>query len=151
MSSRRSFLSLLTVSPLALLVRARANPERMEAGITLVPIPRREPGRIAPWAGDPETLGRWRRAPRRLVLESFDETSSQLLHAIRIGSSVDILYDGGSLQCERRTIAPGALFEVEGFSGYYVSGYCHTRRAERTFLLSRLHLAELPGYVKGAA
>ncbi len=145
MSSRRSFLSLLAATPLALLSRAREQAEPDDEIITLVdPDPHTIPGLITPWEGDPDTLARWRRAPRRLILENFDALSAHLLLAIKRGEPVEVVYEGGSLPFGRRTISPGALFEVEGFPGHYVSGYCHTRHAERTFLLSRLRLADLP-------
>jgi hypothetical protein len=137
MSTRRTFLALLTAAPIALLARARG--ERGETS----PEPRPTPPRaaLAPWEGEPDLLARWRRAPRRLVLESAEPVAASLLAAIRAGETVEIIYDGGATPFTRRSVAPGALFEVEGFPGLYLSGYCHHRAAERTFLLSRLRLA----------
>lgn len=89
---------------------------------------------------DPEWLARWLRAPRRLILESDQALTRELILAVRAGSELRIIYYGGSLPGTVRRITPGSLFEVEGFGGIYMAGYCHRRKQERVF---RLDLVEL--------
>lgn len=49
-------------------------------------------------------------------------------------------YHGGTIPAALREVTPGHLYTVEGFPGAYLSGYCHIRHAERTFLVSRIQL-----------
>lgn len=89
---------------------------------------------------DPEWLERWLRAPRLLVLESDDPVIRELLAAARAGHETRIKYYGGSLPGGPRSITPGCVFQVEGFNGVYLSGYCHRKKRERVF---RVDLIEL--------
>ena len=65
-----------------------------------------------------------------------------LLSAIRGNRPVRFRYFGGSCFGADREVTPGLLFTVDGFSGAYLSGYCHTRRAERTFRVERMALED---------
>jgi hypothetical protein len=93
---------------------------------------------IEPWRADADALGRWRRAPRHPILDTVDNRLSVLLTAIEAAEPIEFVYDGGSRPGAARRVTPGALFRVEGFEGVYLSGYCHTRAAERTFQICRI-------------
>jgi hypothetical protein len=82
---------------------------------------------------------------RRPVL-SMPGKSSQplpdlLMEYQRLQQALDILYHApGSLRPEHRRITPLLMEERRG--QVYVTAYCHTRRAQRTFRLDRI---EIPG------
>jgi predicted DNA-binding transcriptional regulator YafY len=85
-----------------------------------------------------EAIARWCRAPRRPVAESDDPQVRSLAVAVRSNQRIRFRYLGGSTPGAAREVSPGFLFTAEGFAGVYFSGYCHTRRAERTFLVARM-------------
>lgn len=132
MTSRRSFLALLGVAPVALLApRALASSSGSTESSRVPP--------VAPWTDDPELLARWRQAQRRLVLESSDATVSRLLQAIHAGERIDVRYSAVSDAGALRALTPGAVFTVEGYPEVYLSAFCHERQAIRTFAVSRMH------------
>lgn len=90
---------------------------------------------VAELIPDPDWLVRWQAANRIPVWESSDATVSALIRAVRLNQSITIRYHGGSAPGEPRVIAPSLVFGCEGFSGVWVSAYCHTRRQQRTFRL----------------
>ena len=79
----------------------------------------------------------WRRSARRPILASEKTTLQPWLQAIRDGQAVTFRYDSGSQPGARRTVTPALLYTVDGFPEVYVSGYCHQRRAERSFAVAR--------------
>jgi predicted DNA-binding transcriptional regulator YafY len=87
----------------------------------------------------PERLALWKRSPRLPVLDSDDPILSRVLLAIREGRSVQFHYCGFTGDTPR-TICPGSVFRVEGFNATYLSGYCFTRKQERTFCIERMTL-----------
>jgi predicted DNA-binding transcriptional regulator YafY len=89
---------------------------------------------------DPEWLVKWRAANRIPVWESSDSTVHTLVRAARLNQSVTIRYHGGSSPDGLRVIAPSLVFACDGFSGAWVSAYCHTRRQQRTFRLDCVSL-----------
>jgi len=97
-----------------------------------------------PWKERGEdALSRWRAAVRRPVVEGEGAELRRLAEAVRRGRRVRFCYWGGNESGERREIAPGMLYTVDGFEGVYLSGYCHTRGAERTFLVARMQGIEV--------
>ena len=89
---------------------------------------------------DPEWLVKWRAAHRIPVWESGDSGIRAIIRAVRLNQSVSIRYHGGSSPGELRVIAPSLVFTCHGFSGAWVSAYCHTRRQQRTFRLDCISL-----------
>lgn len=53
---------------------------------------------------------------------------------------VEIRYYGGSQPGKLRTISPAALFMVKDMPQAYMLAYCHTRQANRTFLVEKVDL-----------
>ena len=94
----------------------------------------------------PEALARWHRAARRPVAGGDDPQVRALAAAARSNRRIRFRYYGGSTPGIEREVSPGLLFTAEGFPGVYFSGYCHLRRAERTFLVARMlrHADSLP-------
>jgi predicted DNA-binding transcriptional regulator YafY len=72
------------------------------------------------------------------VADSDDPQIRNLLASVRSNGRIRFRYLGGSTPGAAREVSPGFLFTAEGFAGVYFSGYCHTRRAERTFLVARM-------------
>jgi predicted DNA-binding transcriptional regulator YafY len=142
--NRRSFLLRSTLAAVALATRAFTR-ESDEEGRRLPRLPEAAKPVLPPepWDEEAEELARWRRAPRLPVLDSTAPELSPLLLAIRTGGAVRFRYFGGSGFGAVREITPGLLFSVAGFPGTYVSGYCHVRRAERTFLVERMRDVEI--------
>jgi hypothetical protein len=95
-----------------------------------------------PWQNDGGSLARWQEAARRPIMDSEAPELRPLLSAIRGNRPVRFRYFGGSCFGVDREVTPGLLFTVDGFAGAYLSGYCHTRRAERTFRIERMALGE---------
>ncbi len=124
---RRRFLALLAWLPIGLRVVGRCAPVRAA-----------EPLPPEPWSMGPEALARWHRAPRRPVADSDDPQIRALAAAVRSNRRIRFRYLGGSTPGAGREVSPGFLFTAEGFPGVYFSGYCHLRRAERTFLVARM-------------
>lgn len=92
-----------------------------------------------PWRTEnADALSRWRAAVRRPVVEGEAAELRLLAEAVRRGRRVCFRYFGGSESGAAREVAPGLLYTVDGFDGVYLSGYCHARRAERTFLVARM-------------
>ncbi|MBE7538081.1 MAG: WYL domain-containing protein [Opitutaceae bacterium] len=125
---RRSFLNFIGLVPLATATCVVANLKATETK----PLP------IEPWRDGPDTLERWRRAPRQPVWESDQPELSLLIEALRKNQRVQFSYFGGSALGDPRVVTPGHLYTVAGFPGHYLSGYCHLRDAERTFLVARM-------------
>jgi hypothetical protein len=119
---RRSFLAILTGGIATPALLGQTHPPRSE-----------------PWNGDPSRLELWKRSPRIPILRLDDAEKSasadlgQLIAATESRRELKFRYFGGSTPGERRQVSPGLLFRVEGFTGIYLSGFCHTRRAERVF------------------
>jgi hypothetical protein len=124
---RRHFLAHLAWLPLGLW-----------AADSRLPLRSADPLPPEPWAMGPEALARWRRAARRPVADSNDPQVHLLAAAVRSNQRIRFSYLGGSTPGAGREISPGLLFSAEGFPGVYLSGYCHARRAERTFLVARM-------------
>ncbi len=124
MLPRRSFLTSLALSPLLLASRLRSAEAPAPPSPAAPP-----PSPPTPWEAGPETLARWRRAPRTPVLTSEDPLAARLLVAIQTDDSVHILYATQTTGLECRTLTPGQLYTVAGFPGLYASGYCHLRAA----------------------
>lgn len=133
---RRHFLSTLVRFPA---VFAFAVPARHAISLDPADLP------AEPWRSSPEELARWRRAARRPVMDGAEPLTRSLATAVRAGRRVRFRYHGGSTPGAPRDVSPGLLFTVEGFTGLYLSGYCHTRRAERTFLAARMECDENRG------
>lgn len=129
---RRSFLSLIGLAPLVTAVSATPHLVALEAD----PLP------IEPWREGPETLERWRRAPRQPVWDSVLPELTPLIASLRKNQQIQFAYSGGTTPGSRRIITPGQLYAVNGFSGHYLSGYCHLRNAERTFLVARMRAVQ---------
>jgi predicted DNA-binding transcriptional regulator YafY len=91
---------------------------------------------------DCEGLERWRRSPRLPITESQDATECRILAAIREGSPLRLRYRSESQPGteETRILTPCELLQVEGFPARYISGYCHTQEAFRTFRLDRIRV-----------
>lgn len=125
---RRSFLSLLGLAPLATAASAATQ--------LSTPSPPALPPE--PWQEGPENLERWRRSPRHPLWESPDAELIPLITALRNNHRIQFFYSGGTAPGTQRTLTPGHLYTVTDFPGHYLSGYCHLRQAERTFLVSRM-------------
>ena len=104
------------------------------------PAPAPRPAVLLPEEMDPERLAVWKRSARRPVLASDDPTISRILLAIREEREIVFRYGWSPSDDPRRTICPGAVFTVDGFEATYVSGYCFSRKQERTFCIERLIL-----------
>ncbi|MBP7141846.1 MAG: WYL domain-containing protein [Opitutaceae bacterium] len=129
---RRSFLSLIGLVPLATAVSAPPEDN----------IPKPGPLPVEPWHDDPDALERWRRAIRQPVWESGLPELALLISCLNTDERVQFVYCSGSTPGKLRVVTPGQLYTVAGFPGHYLTGYCHLRDAERTFLVSRMsHLA----------
>ncbi len=128
---RRNFLHSLALFPLGFLGFNRQPPAVPKA--TLPP---------EPWELGPEAYAQWRRAPRRPMVADTAPLTRRLAQAIQANQALRFRYDGGSTPGMERRVTPGHLYTVEGFPGVYLSGYCHTRRAERTFLVARMRVGE---------
>lgn len=126
---RAFFRTLATVMLTPLIAAARREP-------TVIPAV------IEPWEADADALARWRRAPRRPIVAAADARQAAFLAAIDAGVPIHFFYDGGSWPGHIRRVTPGGLIHVDGFEGAYLSGYCHTRLAERTFHLARIRQLE---------
>lgn len=125
---RRSFLSLISLVPLATAVSATSQDYT----------PKADPLPVEPWHDDPDALEHWRRAIRQPVWESDIPELALLISCLHADERVQFVYCSGSTPGELRTVTPGQLFTVAGFPGHYLSGYCHLRGAERTFLVARM-------------
>lgn len=125
---RRSFLSLIGLVPLTTAVNATHQDKALRTG----PLP------VEPWHDDPDGLERWRRAIRQPVWESDIPELALLISCLRADERVQFVYRSGSTPGILRVVTPGQLITVAGFPGYYLSGYCHLREAERTFLVARI-------------
>ncbi len=128
----------------AFLFRALALPAGiLTAGWREAPSPSR-PLPPEPWRQGSETLEAWRRASRQPVWESADPRAAAVLAGWRGGEAIRFLYVDQSNARTSRVVSPGLLFTVAGFSGLYLSGFCHLRGAERAFLLDRMRLPTEP-------
>lgn len=79
----------------------------------------------------------WHTLPRRPVTAATDPAAVAILDAIRRGHPVTLAYSGGSTPGARRTLTPALLFTLDGFPHTYLTAYCHSRQATRTFRLDR--------------
>ncbi len=130
---RRSFLSLIGLVPLATAVNATHQDNVSKAGpLPFKPLP------VEPWRDDPDGLERWRRAVRQPVWESDIPELALLITCLNNEERVQFVYSSGFTPGELRVVTPGQLYTVAGFPGHYLSGYCHLREAERTFLVTRM-------------
>ena len=125
---RRSFFTLISLVPLTIAARAATQDDT----------PKPDPLPVEPWLDGPDTLERWRRAQRQPVWESDVPELALLISCLRSSERVEFAYSSGSTPGQLRCVTPGQLYKVEGFPGYYLSGYCHLREAERTFLVARM-------------
>lgn len=67
-------------------------------------------------------------------------TIRRILQAIETGACLSFAYHGGSTPGRRRKVSPASLFRVQDYGDViYLTGYCHTRHANRTFRLGRIH------------
>lgn len=98
------------------------------------------PRQPEPWRLENESaLGRWRAAVRRPVIATTDAQLRLLAVAVHQNRRVRFRYIGGSECGSAREVTAGMLYTVDGFDGVYLSGYCHSRQAERTFLVTRMN------------
>lgn len=85
-------------------------------------------------------LAEWQAAKRIPITDSTDNLERHVLRAMRTGEALPIAYFGGTDPGEVRSVRPALLYRVEGFSGVYLTGYCETRHATRTFRMDRIRL-----------
>lgn len=137
---RRHFILRLALLPSALLA---ASARLIHGQPPATPAPPREP-----WREGASSLARWRRSPRQPIVDSTDPRQRRLLDAIQEGQPLRFRYQGGTFPGTARTISPGLLFTVAGFANVYVSGHCHTRRAERTFAIDGMEFSETTNRVE---
>ncbi len=133
---RRSFFqhSILTSLSAALGLRAHASEQDLakvleDKEIPLIPSPPSE---------TENQLERWRRQDRLPIWDSDHPSLLILIQAVRANRRVRFTYGGGSTPGSRRVISPSLVFAVKNFPGTYVSGYCHEREEERSFLFTRI-------------
>lgn len=89
-----------------------------------------------------ELLARWKRSPRIPVLETDDPTLARLIEAAETGRDLAFRYFGGTDPGALRQVSPGLVFRIVDFPEFYLSGFCHTRQAERVFRVDRIELGE---------
>lgn len=133
--NRRTFIAQAALGVFAGVARlfAHAEPVRRAPGLS-----------PEPWTtSGQDALSRWRAAKRYPVVAGDAAELRILAEAVRCGRRVRFCYLGGSEVGARREISPGMLYTVDGFDGVYFSGYCHERRAERTFMVSRMQAIEV--------
>lgn len=83
----------------------------------------------------------WTLAPRVAIHRSIDPTLTRLLEASRSLSLVEFSYLGGTRPGSRRRVQPSLVFEVSGFPGIFVTGWCRRVRWIRTFRFDRMQLS----------
>jgi len=66
---------------------------------------------------------------------------STLISATENNRTLDLIYHGGSTHDLPRQVTPRLIFQAEDFPGTYLSGYCHTRHAERVFRVELIKLS----------
>jgi len=93
-----------------------------------------------PWVRGPEWLEKWKAVARRPVREHGEGKIARLIAAQEIGRAVSFRYLGGADPGETRRVSPGLVFQCEEFPGTYLSGFCHTRQAERVFRVELIRL-----------
>ncbi len=138
--TRRDFLSLLvalTCAPLLpLLVPRRKSSEGDK------PLPAATSFEIVP-VQDRTALDRWKSARRTPVRRSKDPRLQELIQHIEYGRVLRFQYRGGSEPYSLRVISPTSIDFVDEFENeVYLTGYCHHRRAARTFRLDRVRQVE---------
>lgn len=99
---------------------------------------------LEPWKlGGEDVLSRWQAAARRPLVEGDVAELRMLAEAVRCGRRVSFRYLGGSDFGGGREISPAMLYTADGFESVYLSGYCHRRGAERTFVVARMQAIEV--------
>jgi len=96
------------------------------------------------WRPFPGELGSslldWTLARRIPVKGSIDTQLQLILRASHSLDSVRFHYLGGSRPGDHRQIHPSLVFEVAGFPGIFVTGWCRRTRWIRTFRFDRMRL-----------
>jgi predicted DNA-binding transcriptional regulator YafY len=90
-------------------------------------------------------LSSWNRSPRHPVFETSDPTLARLIEATDTGRDLVFRYFGGTTPGEVRHVSPGLVFRIQDFPATYLSGFCHTRQAERVFRVDRMELGGVAG------
>lgn len=86
------------------------------------------------------------RQPNRIPLnESTEPFVALLLEAVRNHQPVEFKYWGGREPGRLRCITPTLVFRYDDQGPIYVSGHCHLREQERTFLLEKMEQPNPPG------
>jgi hypothetical protein len=85
-------------------------------------------------------LDEWLTRPRQPIDVAGDALEGRLLEAIQAGRSVEFRYAAGSEPGATRRVRPENLFRAEGSSAVYLTAFCETRQATRTFRLDRIWL-----------
>jgi predicted DNA-binding transcriptional regulator YafY len=93
----------------------------------------------------PDFLSSWKRSPRHPVFETSDPTLARLIEATQAGRDLVFRYFGGTTPGEVRHVSPGLVFRIQDFPATYLSGFCHTRQAERVFRVDRMELGGVAG------
>lgn len=100
---------------------------------------------ILTWPGDlGSPLLYWTLARRFPIHRSIDRELQRLVQATRTLEPVTFRYFGGSDPGQDRSIHPTVVFEVAGFPGIFVSGWCRRTRWIRTFRFDRMRLQARP-------
>ncbi len=84
----------------------------------------------------------WTLSRRYPIHGSIDRELQQLVQATRTLEPVTFRYFGGSVPGQARSIHPTVVFEVAGFPGIFVSGWCRRDRWIRTFRFDRMRLQD---------
>jgi len=130
--NRKQFLAALAIlSTLPARLLAFSGKSSSKPGLPVSPS---RPLRSGPWLAD------WRQCPRIPVFESVHPTAQRLILATMRHEFLRIRYWGGSTPGAYRYVSSGLVFQAGGYGPLYVSGYCHLRRQERVFRVSRIEL-----------
>ncbi len=83
----------------------------------------------------------WTFARRVAIRRSIDPALARLVEASRNLSVVEFSYLGGTRPGSRRWVQPSVIFEVIGFPGIFVTGWCREIHWIRTFRFDRMQLS----------
>lgn len=122
------------------------------------PPPKQTPPHSALWSqlqAEPKTaktqpayVEKWQERERIAIRTGRNASERRLLEAIAAGESIEIIYQHGDQQPERRRIRPRQLFRVAGSNHVYCDAWCEARKDHRCFRLDRM---SLPGIGRAAA
>jgi hypothetical protein len=85
----------------------------------------------------------WREEPHFPIIASKSPVEHYLLQAISEGRAIDIIYHGGSVPGGRRRVRPVELFRLTDSGSAYLTAFCESREAKRTFRVDKIWIEDV--------